>query len=355
MPATDEDIVRDLLHRYTEHVRPAASIATGVAARQRRHDRRRRVVSVAAAGAAVGTAAGVVAVGPGHSSPLPAARVRPAIRLTADQRVLYRLSSAAAGQSQGQGRYAVMSTEGDDVKDTSVIGSRTGNMWSYQQGSDGSPSGKGFSRHYSPTTAQFAAMPTSLGALRAASSPSGTSRTGRSRPAADEGPAPVPRPLTVTRRRQGLPGGERPALEPARRPGPALGAVQGTRGRAGVTVTTPAHDSLGRQAVEISRADSSGLPGGKPDGISYATYESPATGAVLESTVTYPPGSDIVTPQDPHGTRTVVDTTVYLRVTWAAASRPTRTAADRSAGRPRAAASFAISRRTRPPAGRPAP
>ena len=69
--------------------------------------------------------------------------------------------------------------------------------------------------------------------------------------------------------------------------------------------------------MEISRIDNSGLPGGKSDGISYATYESAATGAVLESTVTYPPGSDIVTPQDPHGSRTVVDATVYLGVTWA--------------------------------------
>ena len=87
----------------------------------------------------------------------------------------------------------------------------------------------------------------------------------------------------------------------------------------GVTVNPSARDSRGRQAVEISRADTSGLPGGKPDGVSYATYESPATGAVLESAVTYPPGSGTVTPQDPHGTSTVVDTTVYLSVTWASA------------------------------------
>jgi hypothetical protein len=42
-----------------------------------------------------------------------------------------------------------------------------------------------------------------------------------------------------------------------------------------------------------------------------------ATDAVLESTVTYPPGSDMVTPQDPAGNGTVVETTVYLAVTWA--------------------------------------
>jgi hypothetical protein len=68
MPTTDEDIIRDLLHRYTDHVRPPASIATEVAARQRHKDRR-RVVSIAATGTALGAAAGVIAVVPGHSSP----------------------------------------------------------------------------------------------------------------------------------------------------------------------------------------------------------------------------------------------------------------------------------------------
>jgi hypothetical protein len=69
--------------------------------------------------------------------------------------------------------------------------------------------------------------------------------------------------------------------------------------------------------VELSRVDNSGLPGGKSDGQTYATYENPVTGAVLESTITYPPGSGIVTPQNPHGNGTVVDSTVYLSVTWA--------------------------------------
>src|SRR5260370_31165491 len=110
MPATEEDVTRDLLHRYTAHVRPPVSIATEVAARQRHRDRRRRVVSLAATGAALGTAAGVIAVVPGHSPPAPGGPgasdgTRPVIRLTADQRVLYHLSSAAAGQPQGPGRY----------------------------------------------------------------------------------------------------------------------------------------------------------------------------------------------------------------------------------------------------------
>jgi hypothetical protein len=323
----DEDIIRDLLHRSTDHVRPAASIATEVAARQRRRERR-RVVSFGATAAALGTAAGVIAVVPGHSAPGgPGASgvTRPVIRLTADQRVLYQLSSAAAGQPQGQGRYAVMSTEGIDVKDTSVIDARTGNMWSYQKGTDGTPSGKGYNPHYSPTAAQFAAMPTGLDALRAALiaqwrreqkkpvSYPGPRKKGRSRPIL------VPRPIVVSHDdivfQQASDMLWNPLVGPALRS--ALYKVLADV--PGVKVNRSAHDRTGRPAVEISRTDDSGFPGGKSDGITYATYESHATGAVLESTITYPPGS-VATPQDPHGTSTkYVDTYVYLSVTWASA------------------------------------
>jgi len=86
-----------------------------------------------------------------------------------------------------------------------------------------------------------------------------------------------------------------------------------------VKANPSARDSIGRPAVELSRTDSSGLPSGKSDGQTYATYENPATGAVLESTISYPPGSDIVSPQNPHGTGTVVDTTVYLGIRWTSA------------------------------------
>jgi hypothetical protein len=319
MPATDEDIIRDLLHRYTDHVRPPASIAKEVAARQRRRDRRRRAASLAATGAALGTAAGVIAVAQGHSSA--PSRTRPVMRLTADQRVLYRLSSVAAGQPQGQGqghRYAVMSTEGSHVKDTSVIDSRTGNMWSYQQGSDGNPSGKGFSRHYSPTAAQFAAMPTGLAALRSALISQWDSEDRPvHRQLRTKGPTPLARPLTISADDKVFEQASGMLWNPLVGPGLRSALYKVLAAVPGVTVNPSARDSIGQPAVEISRVDNSGLPGGKSDGITYATYESPASGAVLESTVTYPPGSDIVTPQDPHGTSTIVDTTVYLGVTWA--------------------------------------
>ena len=323
MPATDEDIIRDLLHRYTDHVHPPASITTQVVARQRRRDRR-RIVSLAATGAAVGTAAGVIAVVPGHSSRAPGG-TQPAIRLTADQRVLYHLSSAAAKQHQGQGRYAVMMTEGTDVKDTSVIDSRTGNMWSYQEGSHGTPSssGKVFSRRSSPTAAQFAAMPTSLRALRTAlltkwrSVYNHAPQDAAQHAAGTKGPHLVPIPITVSDNdivfQQASAMLWNPLVSPALRSAlyKLLAAVPGVR------VNRSARDSIGRRAVEISRTDSSGFPHGKSDGITYATYENPHTGAVLESTITNPPGSDVVTPQDPHGTGTIVETYVYLSVRWA--------------------------------------
>ena len=327
MPATDEDIIRDLLHRCTDHVRPPASIATEVAARQHRRDRRRRVVSLAATGAALGTAAGVIAVVPGQSSRPPggpgaSGGTRSVIRLTADQRVLYHLSSVAARQPQGQGRFAVMSTEGDNVKDTSVIDSRTGNMWSYQEGSDGYPSGKGFSPHYSPTSAQFAAMPTGLAALRAALI---TQWDEQNKPAQSplraKAPGsratPLPRPLTVSDDDKVFQQASDMLWNPLVPPSLRSALYKVLAAVPGVTVNRSARDSAGQPAVEISRADNSGLPGDRSDGVIYATYESPVTGAVLESTVTYPPGSDIVTPQDPRGNGTVVDATVYLSVTWA--------------------------------------
>lgn len=60
----------------------------------------------------------------------------------------------------------------------------------------------------------------------------------------------------------------------------------------------------------------------KTSSVTCCTAENPVTGAVLESTVTYPPGSGIVTPQDPHGNGAVVDSTVYVSVTWASTIPP---------------------------------
>lgn len=338
MPTTDEDIVREMLHRYTGHVRPSASVATEVAARQRRRDRR-RAVSLVAAGAALGTVAGVIAFVPGHSSPATAApvasgkaqraaRAQPALKLTADQRVLYHLSSVAARQLPGQGRYVVMSTEGSGVKDTTIIDSLTGDMWSYQKGTNGSPSGKGYTAGYSATAAQIAQIPTSLPALRAALIAEWKKQlaTGIPQPSARTGQA-VPRPSVPGPKPSSLPVPQsnddmvfqqasyllwNPLVGPSLRA--ALFKVLATV--PGVKVNTSARDSLGRPAVELSRTDNSGLPSGKSDGQAFTMFESAATGAVLESVVTSPPNSGVVTPQHPTGSSTVTGGTVYLGVHW---------------------------------------
>jgi len=334
MPLTDEDIVRDLLHRGTPQLTPPASMVTGVAARQRRRDRRGRVMTLAATGAALGTAAGVAALTPGHAPKAanPAQAVRPALKLTPTQRVLYRLSSLAAGQPAAQGRYVVMSTEGADngvinVRDTAVLDSLTGDLWEDQKGSDGLPSGAGsLSRRFSPTAAQFAAMPAGLAGLRSALIAQWNAQDNAPPPPAmrrmlDKRTAELRRhhvkltPLVISdgdkvfQQVSGL------LWNPLIGPGLRSAMFRVLAATPGVTVNPSARDMIGRPAVEISRTDTSGWSHQRSDGITYAMYESPATGAVLETTVTYPPGSDIVTPQDPDGMVTDVNATVYLSIT----------------------------------------
>ncbi len=318
MPATDEDIVRDLLHRYTDHVRPPASIAAEVAACQRRQDRRRRVVSVAAAGAAIGTAAGLVAVARAfvarsrRAAACDQADSRPARALPPQ----FRRGRAAAGPGPLRG------AEHGRRR-------REGHLGHQQPQREHVVLSAG-QRRLTVRQELLPALLTDVRPVRGhADQPCRPARRSHRavepadqagpRPVRSGGPTPVPLPLTVSDNDKVFQQASDLLWNPL--VGPALRAAlyKVLAAVPGVTVTTSAHDSIGRPAVEISRADTSGLPGGKPDGISYATYESPATGAVLESTVTYPPGSDIVTSQDPHGTRTVVDVTVYLTLTWASA------------------------------------
>ena len=135
MPGTDEDILATLMHRCTDDVHAPASIAAQVVTRQRCRDRRGRILTLTATTAALGTAAGVVALVPRQAAPSPGGHhIRPAITLTAAQRTLYRLSSVAANAPQGQGRYVVMREIQDNYKKMSVIDSLTGDVWTYQQG-----------------------------------------------------------------------------------------------------------------------------------------------------------------------------------------------------------------------------
>lgn len=296
MPATDEDIVRDLLHRCTADVYPDVLIAAGVAARQRRRARRRRAVSAVAAGAALGTAAGLVALVPAGAKPGGGAASSPGLKLTASQRVLYQLSAAAGRQQPGQGRYVVLSEKEDGNLDTSIIDSATGDMWSYQEGYNGAPSGAGkVSRHWSPTAAEFAAMPLDPAALRtnllnrfnetwqqqADSTPQaagqgthhGTHAGPRLVPL-NEGPPGSPDDRVFQQAMDYL---WNPLTPPALRA--ALFRV--LAGTPGVKVDRTAHDTAGRVAVRITWTSR--------DKTVYTAYEDPRTGAVLELTYKWPP------------------------------------------------------------------
>ena len=167
MPGIDEDILRELMHRGTDDLHASPHITAGIVRRQRRRRRRNRALGVAAAGAAAGTVFAVVASASG-GAPRPDTSppgTAPALKLTASQRVLYRLSSAAAGTARPGGRYVVMAEKQDNYARTSVLDSLTGDVWTYQRGA-GLPSELPAARHDSPTAAQFDAMPADTAALR---------------------------------------------------------------------------------------------------------------------------------------------------------------------------------------------
>lgn len=290
MSSTDEDTLRDLMHRCTDGLLLPASIVAGVVARGRRRHIRRRALSLAATGAAIGTAASVavgVAAAP-HQAPQAAHGSHLAITLTAEQRTLYRLSAAAARQPEGQGRYAVLSEKQDSDLKTSIIDSRTGDVWAYQKGPNGPNGAMPVALHWSPTQAQFNDMPTDPAALRrvliaqydeqfkqsqALISPL---RKRYLRGAADkESDA-----GKVFQQASGMLWN--PLVAPQLRA--ALFRVLATT--PGVKVDSQAKDSLGRRALEISWTDPLG-------GMTYATYENPTTTAVLEQTYISPPGSGV--------------------------------------------------------------
>jgi hypothetical protein len=306
MPLTDEDIVRDLLHRYTADVFPDASVATNVAVRQRRREIRRRAGSAVAAGAALGVAAGVIAIvpargngpagdtgtaggtGTGTAGAKPggtASASAPAITLTAGQRVLYQLSAAAAKQQPAQGRYVTLYEKEDGNLDTNVIDTSTGDDYGYQKGYNGAPSGVGaVDKHFSPTAAEFAAMPLDPAALR--QSLIAYYNAPKDRPPAlvkgKSRPTPVnDTPVNDIVFSQAMIFLWNPSTPPALRS--ALFRVLAEM--PAVQVDSSAHDMLGRQAVKISWTAS--------DKTVYTVYEDPATGTVIEQTYKWPADMDL--------------------------------------------------------------
>jgi hypothetical protein len=304
MPVIDEDILRELMHRATDDLHAPAGVSAGIVSRHRRRNRNARALSVAVAGVAAGTAVGVAAAASGVAHPNPRTAT-PAIRLTAAQQVLYRLSAAAAAVPQQAGRYVELGeVQGNagggisqDFKRVSVIDGRTGDVWTYQQGR-GVPSELPVDRHGSPTAAEFASWPTAPAALRAllitqARQQQATAARDQAKMMAEKMRA-EPRSARLRLRKEVAAAQPKesdddlvflqatdwlwnPLVSPALRA--ALYKVLAAT--PGVVVKTDARDSAGRPAIEISRADSA-----TSDGV--ATFEDRATGGVLESLFTYP-------------------------------------------------------------------
>ncbi len=285
----DEDI-RDLMQRATEGVTPPSAVPSAIVATHRRRQRRRAVASVALTGAAFGTVALVTYPQNGTSvGAAPKGQTSPSIagvQLTAAQRTLIGLGKVAAGQTPASGRYVVMAERQDAALRTSVIDSITGDVWTYQKGA-GIPSELPVARHDSMTEAQFGALPTDPAALRSYL----IAQFDREQLAAQEA----------------LRGSGKPGAAAAQQPvftaddkvfeeattmlwnplvGPQLRAAlfNVLAGTSGVQVERGATDAQGRPAVKISRYDA-------VNGVTDATYESPTTTQVLQTTFSYQDGT----------------------------------------------------------------
>src|SRR5262249_13166604 len=157
MPATDEDLLRELMHRATDDLHAVPGVTEEIVTRHRRRHRRTRALGLTVTGAAAATAVGVVAAvsGPagqrGGSGGVPGGG--PAITLTAAQKTLDHLSVAAAATSRPAGRYAEMKEQGDGLKRTTIVDTRNGDTWTMQSGLKGVPP-RLFSRHGLPTQAE---------------------------------------------------------------------------------------------------------------------------------------------------------------------------------------------------------
>jgi len=296
MPGIDEEIVRELMHRCTDDLHASPHITVGVVRRQRRRRLRNRALSVAATGAAAGTVFAVVAsasggaprpgTSPASGGPSSAA---PALELTASQKILYKLSAAAAkAPARPEGRYVVMAEKQDTYARTSVLDSLTGDVWTYQRGA-GVPSELPVARHDSPTAAQFDAMPTGAAALRAlllkqAKEQQGQAIAEQQKELKAHGKKAVIRQPQLTDDDFVFEQATTLLWNPLVGPELRSALYKVLAATPGVRVDSHARDDLSRPAVEISRTATA-------TGIEDQTFENPKTGAVLETAFVYQGGT----------------------------------------------------------------
>jgi hypothetical protein len=299
MPAIDEDTLRGLMHHSTRdlHAPPAAVTAHVISRYQRRRKLRIRALGAAATGVAAGTAFGLLAASSGGPGQAPA---RPAITLTAAQRTLNHFSAVAARTPQQQGRYVVFSERAGNPFEkaggylrTSVIDSRTGTVWTYQNGA-GVPGELPADRHGSMTQAQYDAMPVTPAPLRAAL----LAQAARDQAAAQRAekralqrkdslsPAQLKSILrkSIVHQTSDDQVFEEASLllwNPLVSPALRSAVFKLLAGTPGVVVRQHARDSSGRPAVEISRHQSSGP-------VNVEIFENPAGTSVLETAGIWP-------------------------------------------------------------------
>jgi hypothetical protein len=296
MPSTDEDILCDLMQRATSDLHVSAEVAGTVLTRLRRRHWRNRALS---AGVAAGAAAGLVAaLGPTrppvstpkvYASKVHASRT-PALELTAAQRAIYQLSSAAAESPRPSGRYVAL-TEKDNSggqlsQRTTVFDGQTGEGWTYQEGA-GIPNAFPPEKHASLTEAQFDAIPTGTVTLRAyllnqaEQQAAAALKAEQQQLASQPGAASIPPQPSQSSDDQVFEQANdmlwNPLVGPALRA--ALYRVLATT--PGVQVNANARDLSGRPAIEISRPNYA-------VGEVVATFEDPSNGSVLESLWDYP-------------------------------------------------------------------
>ena len=163
MPAIDEHILSDLMHRATSDLHACPGVASGIVARRRRHAIRNRAIGASVAGVAAATAIGVAVATSSPAAPHKIAAATAA--LTPAQRALTHLSLSAAQATTGGGRYVVMAELQGKDKRTTIIDSLTGDTWTFQSGA-GIPDTLPVSRG-STTQVELAGYPTSVSGLRA--------------------------------------------------------------------------------------------------------------------------------------------------------------------------------------------
>jgi hypothetical protein len=296
MPATDEDLMRDLMHRATHDLHAAPEVVERIVTRHRRRHRRTRALGLTVTGAAAATAVGVVAAVSGPSGQRGGSGGNgggPAITLTAAQKTLDHLSAAAAAASRPAGRYVEMKELAGGLKKTTIVDTRNGNTWSIQSGLKGVPRLL-FSRHGLPTQAELDAYPTSVPGLRRVLLTEENKEQARALRLQladlrikDKGHfQDAKRQLIASRPKETRDDKVfsqaayllwNPAISPSLRSAlfKVLAATPGVR------VDPHARDGIGRDAVEISRYD-------KAANYTETIYEAPDATRVLETTSRHP-------------------------------------------------------------------